>query len=208
VFAGPSLSRGRVYIGGGNTLFSPNEYECFFPKKYTGCMRCFGLPDEDDKAEKRAKKSDIKLPDDATFRTADIRSEGTRMAAEVFAPKKSNGDKLPTIVMSHGWSGTAANLRPDVIRFAQAGYLVVAFDYRGWGNSDGRIIAVGKPQKKDGKLLAEVKEMRQVVDPIDQTTDHHERPQLGSRRKAVRFQTARPLGFVNVRGLCGLRRGS
>jgi outer membrane protein assembly factor BamB len=44
VFAGPSLSRGRVYVGGGNTLFTPSEYECFFPKQATGSVRCFGLP--------------------------------------------------------------------------------------------------------------------------------------------------------------------
>ncbi|HEY7327670.1 MAG TPA: alpha/beta fold hydrolase [Gemmataceae bacterium] len=173
VFAGPSLSRGRVYVGGGNTLFTPTESECFFPKKNTGCVRCFGLPDDEEshKTEKRVNRSDFKLPEDVTFRTADILSEGTRMAAEVFAPKKANDDKLPTIVMSHGWGGTAANLRPDAIRFAQAGYLVVAFDYRGWGKSDARIIAVAKPEKKDGKLIAEVKEVRQVVDPIEQTTD-------------------------------------
>src|SRR5262249_31108405 len=61
--------------------------------------------------------------------------------------------------------------RPDAIRFAQAGYLVVAFDYRGWGESDSRLIAVGKLQKKDGNFVAEVKEVREVVDPIDQTTD-------------------------------------
>jgi glucose dehydrogenase len=48
VFAGPSLSRGRVYVGGGNTLFTPSEYECFFPKKYTGSVHCFGLPGEDE----------------------------------------------------------------------------------------------------------------------------------------------------------------
>src|SRR5438067_12835485 len=44
VFAGPSLSRGRVYVGGGNTLWTPSDYECFFPKKYTGSVHCFGLP--------------------------------------------------------------------------------------------------------------------------------------------------------------------
>ena len=48
VFAGPSLSRGRVYVGGGNTLFSPGEYECFFPKQNTGSVRCFGLPGKDE----------------------------------------------------------------------------------------------------------------------------------------------------------------
>ncbi len=48
VFAGPALSRGRVYVGGGNTLWSPGDYECFFPKQYTGSVRCFGLADGDE----------------------------------------------------------------------------------------------------------------------------------------------------------------
>jgi CubicO group peptidase (beta-lactamase class C family)/dienelactone hydrolase len=113
-----------------------------------------------------------KVPDDVTFRRADILSEGTRMAAEVFAPKKPRSDKLPTIIMSHGWGGTAQMLRPDAIAFAKAGYLVIAFDYRGWGNSDARLVLAGKkPQMKEGKLIAEVKEVRGVVDPLDQTTD-------------------------------------
>ena len=117
-------------------------------------------------------KPGFKVPDDVTFRTADIMSEGTRMAAEVFAPKDPKSEKLPTIVMSHGWGGTAAVLRPDGVAFARAGYLVVTFDYRGWGKSDSRLILAGKPlEKKDGKLIAEVKEVREVVDPIDQTTD-------------------------------------
>lgn len=117
-------------------------------------------------------KAGFKVPDDVVFRTADIMSEGTRMHAEVFAPKGPKSEKLPTIVMSHGWGGTAAALRPDGIAFARAGYLVVTFDYRGWGRSDSRLILAGKPpEKKDGKLVAEVKEVREVVDPIDQTTD-------------------------------------
>lgn len=110
-------------------------------------------------------------PDDIEFQKADIISEGTRMAAEVFAPKNSTGKKFPTIVMSHGWGGTVLGLRPDAIVFARAGYLVIAFDYRGWGNSNARLVAVGKPVENDGKWMAEVKEVREVVDPIDQTTD-------------------------------------
>ena len=118
------------------------------------------------------KTPDFKVPDDVSFRTANIMSEGTRMAAEVFAPKNPKTEKLPTIIMSHGWGGTAASLRPDAIVFGRAGYLVVTFDYRGWGNSDSRLILTGNQlEKKDGKLVAEVKEVRQVVDPIDQTTD-------------------------------------
>jgi dienelactone hydrolase len=123
-------------------------------------------------ASAQEKKPDFNVPEDVAFRTADILSEGTRMAAEVFAPKNPKRDKLPTVVMSHGWGGTAAALRPDAVAFARGGYLAVAFDYRGWGHSDARLILAGaKPEKKDGKLIAEVKEVREVVDPIDQTTD-------------------------------------
>jgi len=79
-------------------------------------------------------------PDDITFRRANIMSEGTRMAAEVFVPKEAKEENLPTIVMCHGWGGIAEHLRPDAIAFAKAGYLVVTLDYRGWGNSDSRLI--------------------------------------------------------------------
>jgi dienelactone hydrolase len=117
-------------------------------------------------------KPGFRVPEGVTFRAADIISEGTRMSAEVFAPEGSGGGKLPTIIMSHGWGGTAEHLRPTAIAFARAGYLVIAFDYRGWGKSDARLILAGpRPETKDGKLVAEVKEVREVVDPIDQTAD-------------------------------------
>lgn len=48
VWSGPSVSRGRVYVGTGNTLFSPGDYESFFPKQYVGTLRCFGLSGEDE----------------------------------------------------------------------------------------------------------------------------------------------------------------
>jgi dienelactone hydrolase len=117
-------------------------------------------------------KPEFRVPEGVTFRAADILSEGTRMSAEVFAPEGPEGKRLPTIIMSHGWGGTAEHLRPTAIAFAKAGYLVIAFDYRGWGKSDSRLILAGtKSRDKDGKLVAEVKEVREVVDPIDQTTD-------------------------------------
>jgi len=100
-------------------------------------------------------------------------SEGTRIAAELFSPTSATGKKLPTIIMSHGWGGVAALLRRDAVEFARAGYLVVTFDYRGWGASDSRVILTSPApaQKTDGRFTAEVKEVREVVDPLDQTTD-------------------------------------
>ena len=50
-----------------------------------------------------------------------------------------------------------AYLRPDAVVFARAGYLVVTFDYRGWGESDSRkAVSQGQPQ-----------DVREVVDPLD-----------------------------------------
>jgi polyvinyl alcohol dehydrogenase (cytochrome) len=48
VWAGPSVSRGRVYVGSGNTLFNPGDGEAFFPKRFTGTLFCFGLPGQDE----------------------------------------------------------------------------------------------------------------------------------------------------------------
>ena len=117
-------------------------------------------------------KPHFRAPEGVTFRVANIFSEGTRISAEIFAPKDSEGKPLPTIVMSHGWGGTAEALRPFRITFAKAGYHVITFDYRGWAKSDSRLILTGaRPREKDGKVIAEVKEVREVVDPIDQTAD-------------------------------------
>lgn len=120
-----------------------------------------------------AQRSTFPVPEDLTFRTADIFSEGTRMAAEVFVPKAGAGRKLPAVLMCHGWGGTAAGLRAQAMDIARAGYFVAVFDYRGWGASDARILLT-KPAPADkpgNRFTAEVQEVREVVDPVDQTTD-------------------------------------
>jgi dienelactone hydrolase len=114
------------------------------------------------------------LLDDVAARNVDIYSEGTRMAGEVYVAKVNAGKKLPTIVMAHGWGGTKAALRPEAMAFAQAGYLVVAFDYRGWGESDSRVILTGKrapTEKQNYHFTAEVQEVREVVEPLDMVVD-------------------------------------
>jgi hypothetical protein len=115
----------------------------------------------------------FKAPDDINFRTATVISEGSRIVAEVYSAKSQGEEPLPTIVMCHGWGGTASVLRPDAIVFARAGFFVVAFDYRGWGGSEGRVVlADPAPEGKRGATFtAQVREIREVVDPIDQTTD-------------------------------------
>lgn len=111
-------------------------------------------------------------PEEIAWRSATIHSEGTRLAAEVFALRSNADKKLPCILMAHGWGGTVRGLRRDAVAFAQAGYLVVAFDYRGWGNSDPRVIlAAPRPKGKPGKFQAEVIAIREIIDPVEQGRD-------------------------------------
>lgn len=106
-------------------------------------------------------------------RNAVIVSEGVNLHAKLYYPESAK-PPLPTIVMSHGWGGTAAMLRPQAADFAQAGYLVIAFDYRGWGESGARMIRAtpaSAGNSIDGRVSGEMRELREVVDPLDQALD-------------------------------------
>ncbi len=126
----------------------------------------------DPAATRQTPSAGFKAPENLDFRTAKVVSEGVRLQAELFSLKTLAGKPLPTIIMAHGWGGTAANFRRDAIALANAGYLVITFDYRGWGQSDGRIVLTSPPEKREGRrFTAEVEELREYVDPIEQTTD-------------------------------------
>lgn len=127
------------------------------------------LPPSTARAQQR-----FQLPDNVTRRSVDIWSEGTRMAGDIYAPAAMNeDDRLPTILMSHGWGATKASLARNASRFAAEGYLVLAFDYRGWGESDGKLVVQGRMPERDadGIVTVRAQEIRSFIDPIDQTLD-------------------------------------
>ncbi len=126
----------------------------------------------DPAAQQQQAAPSFKAPENIEFRTAKIISEGVRIHAELYSLKSLTGKPLPTVIQAHGWGGTAANLRWDSLALANAGYLVIAFDYRGWGQSDGRVILTAQPEKKEGRrFTAQVEELREYVDPMEQLTD-------------------------------------
>jgi dienelactone hydrolase len=116
---------------------------------------------------------DFLPPDDVSFRVVTIVSEGVRLHGEVFSAKTLEGRKLPTIIMGHGWGGIAASFRPDAVALARAGYLVITFDYRGWGESDSRVVLLGpEPAGSDNAhFTAEVQAIRGYIDPFEQIED-------------------------------------
>ena len=105
-------------------------------------------------------------------RSVVVSSDGVRIAATIYHPTAAT-TPLPTIIMSHGWGGTAAGLEAQARDFAAAGYVAIAFDYRGWGKSDARVILTAPaPDHADAApFTAEVRQVREVVDPIEQAAD-------------------------------------
>lgn len=101
-------------------------------------------------------------------------SEGTRLAAEIFAPAgEAPAAGHAAILLCHGWGGLKGQLVKYAEAFAAAGFVAMVFDYRGWGESDGRIIALPDAPRllEAGEQTLRVRVLREVVDPVDQTTD-------------------------------------
>jgi hypothetical protein len=118
---------------------------------------------------------DVRGFPDLARRSVELWSDGTRLAGDVTYPKDaSENDKLPAIVLCHGWGGTKAHLNAQIApQFAAAGFVVMTFDYRGWGESDSRLVimdAMPKPDK-DGYVTVKALAVKQLVDPLDQQED-------------------------------------
>jgi dienelactone hydrolase len=103
-------------------------------------------------------------------------SDGTRLSGVLLYPKDhKEAEKLPAIVLCNGWGGTKAFLMRSGIapRFAAAGYVVINYDYRDWGDSDSRLVVRGEMPRpdKDGYVTVKARAIRELVDPVDQQKD-------------------------------------
>ena len=66
-------------------------------------------------------------------------SENCKIVGDLYLPDFYNdGDRLPAIVLCHGFSGIREILLPPYAElFAQNGFAALVFDYRGFGDSEG-----------------------------------------------------------------------
>src|SRR5215470_6255895 len=66
-------------------------------------------------------------------------SEGVKLAGDLFLPADIKpGERRAGIVLCHGYTGVRSIYLPDNARvLAEASYVVLTFDYKGWGDSDG-----------------------------------------------------------------------
>jgi pimeloyl-ACP methyl ester carboxylesterase len=104
-----------------------------------------------------------------TFKSAEesFTSQSVRCAARVYRPAADEQSR-PVVVMGHGFGGVRAlRLYAYAERFADAGYVVVVFDYRGFGESDGaprQVLDVGM-QLQDWRAALQFARALPGVDP-------------------------------------------
>ncbi len=112
---------------------------------------------------------------DVERRAINIWSDGTRMSGDLWLPAGfGDGTKRPAILLTHGWGGKRSHLNDFYApKFAAAGFVVLTFDYRGWVDSDSRLVIVGEQPRPadDGEITVRARAIREVVDPIDQVRD-------------------------------------
>ena len=104
-----------------------------------------------------------------------IFSDGVRMAGDLYRPKGLKADdRLPAIVFCAGTGGTkggtGGRLGPI---FATNGYIALAFDYRGWGDSDSKLITLEPQPRPDakGEVAVKARAVRWQMDFADQAMD-------------------------------------
>lgn len=106
-----------------------------------------------------------------------IWSEGTRLAADLFLPDDlREGETRPAILLCHGWGGSKAHLSKTYAPcFCEGGFVCLTFDYRGWYESDSRLVTMDKQPEPDadGFMTVRAKPVREIVDPLDQNRDIH-----------------------------------
>jgi dienelactone hydrolase len=157
---GPVLTQGMLLVNSGYGLFNqmPGNALLAFSVEETAVSHALAQPSN--KVESRA---------------VNIYSDGTRLAGRIFFPQaRQTGDKLPAILLSHGWGGLKAELDATYApKFAGGGFVVLTFDYRGWGESDGRLVIKGQVPEPDehGEAVVKAQVIRELVDPFDQLED-------------------------------------
>jgi len=104
-----------------------------------------------------------------------IWSDGTRLAGDLWSlPDLAPDARVPGVLLVHGYGGRREQLNSAYARrFAAQGFVVLTFDYRGYGDSDGKLVRVGdrKVESPDEPYETRVQEVREVVDVLDQLED-------------------------------------
>lgn len=121
-----------------------------------------------------AQKADP-LPEGAQKKAVTIYSDGIKMQGDLYVPADfKKDDKRPAVIFCNGTGGSRKGTPTKLAtHFVKAGYVFLAFDYRGWGDSDGKLMpleTLPKPGEK-GEVTVKARVARWQMNYADQTED-------------------------------------
>lgn len=117
---------------------------------------------------------EYRVPGNIVVRRTALLSEGVPLVAHVLQAREHAGKRLPTVIIIQGTGGVQHYHLYPAAAFANAGYTVITFDFRGWGESAGRLVLADPKAggRKDSRPHStEVIEVRETVDPVEQAAD-------------------------------------
>ncbi len=142
------------------------------------------------------------VPDSVEKSVITIWSDGTRMAGDLYRPKELKpGNKLPAVLFCNGTGGTKAGTPARLAPiFVTNGFVFLAFDYRGWGESESKLMALERQPKPDekGEFTVRARAIRWQLDFADQTMDI---------RSAISFLAGEPCVDAARIGILGTSYG-
>lgn len=97
-------------------------------------------------------------------------SNGVALDADIYRPTGLGPQqRVPGVVLSHGWGGSKATGERYAARFAAAGMVSLCFTYNGWDGSAGSVVLVGEAPRLDERNegVARIRVIRELVDPIE-----------------------------------------
>ncbi|MEH6584685.1 MAG: alpha/beta fold hydrolase [Halioglobus sp.] len=113
--------------------------------------------------------------DDVDHQTIIIQSQGVRLAGDLYKPKGLKADeKRPGILLVPGWGGSKENLKKNYAAdFAAQGFIVLAFDYKSWGQSEGPLVPVERLAHTEEAAVVNLRatHIRKVVNPYSMMAD-------------------------------------
>ena len=88
-------------------------------------------------------------------RAVEFYSEGFKLYGDVYTPEDlAPGEKRAAVLLCHGYTGVKNLYLPDNAEsLNQAGYVAMAFDYKGWGDSEGSRTFLGLQPEVDAERI-------------------------------------------------------
>jgi dienelactone hydrolase len=131
-----------------------------------------------------------------------IWSQGVRLAGDIYKPGNLKAtETLPGILMVPGWGGSKKNLEKNYApHFAEKGFVVLAFDFKSWGESDGPLVALeALPETEEAaEVTLKATHIREFVNPLSMSEDV---------RAALNYLGAEPWVMPENLGIWGTSMG-